>query len=231
MLSISKTLKQLLFPKIAVLLLLSALLIIGAVPGYMGGKWEWKQPPPIATIRQLRQLYQTGLEIPGWRTLEKNVGPIGQQRWVLQKIQSQSDKTPVLLQLLPQNDERKQPQVEWVDIDSYMGWKVAQFRHVEFTVSPTSEQPFIVQARFFRGATKTETFAVLQWYAWQGNGNPSPLKWFIVDQAAQLRKQRVPWTAVSIIVPMEQLGQSDREWEKVKSLGEKVQLALMDGKL
>lgn len=231
MLSLTKTLKQPLFPKIAILLLLSALLIIGTVPSYLSGKWEWKQPPPITTLKQLREIRKTGLEIPGWKTLEQNEIQVGEHKWSIQKIQHPNEKTPALVQVLPQNGLRNQPQVEWVDIDSYMRWEVAQLQIKEFTVTSPQKQSAQIKARFFRGATKNETFAVLQWYAWKDGGDASPLKWFIADQSAQLRKQRTPWAAVSIILPMEQLGQSDREWDKIKAIGEGVQLALMNGKL
>ncbi len=230
MISFSKLLKENQFPRLAALLLLLILLVIGAVPGYITGHWQWQKLPPITTIKQLRQLRQQGLNLPGWQTIEKSQQQIGGHKWLMQVNKKQGTQTQAILLLLPQSDSKDQPEVEWTEIQSWQQWNVAQYRLAEFTVKQPSTQ-VKVEARFFRASTMKQTFAVLQWYAFPNGGNPSPLQWFMADQLAQLRKQRAPWVGVSIMIPMEPLGQVETTWSLTKSLGETVQGALMAGSL
>ena len=51
-------------------------------------------------------------------------------------------------------------------------------------------------------------------------------QWFLVDQKAQLRDERVPWVAVSIKIPMEALGSLKDMEPMAKSLGQEVQKTL-----
>lgn len=44
MVSLSKLVKERQYPQLAALLLLILLLVFAAVPGYLSGKWQWKQP-------------------------------------------------------------------------------------------------------------------------------------------------------------------------------------------
>ncbi|MDJ0737254.1 MAG: cyanoexosortase B system-associated protein [Nostocaceae cyanobacterium] len=232
MTSFSKFLKESQFTRIAALVLLLILLGIGAIPGYLKGRWQWQEPPPVVKLKEIKSLRKTGLKLPGWQTLEQREQNIGEHKWSFQVIQQQSETTQVLVLLMPQNGPRDQPAVEWTDIDSFWRWKVAQYRPVEFTVKglPGSgrNSPTKVKARFFRGVSKQQTFAVLQWYALPNGGNPSPLNWFLADQRAQWRQQRVPWVAVSIILPMEPLGQVEKYWDDIQSVGKAVQGALME---
>jgi cyanoexosortase B-associated protein len=230
MISFSKLLKENQFPKIAALLLLLLLLVIGAVPGYMTGHWQWQKLPPITSIKQLRQLRNQGLNLPGWQTIEKSEQHIGGRKWLMQVNKKQGTQTQAILLLLPQTDSKNQPEVEWTEIKSWQQWNVAQYRPAEFTVKQTSTE-VKVKARFFRASTDKQTFAVLQWYAMPNGGNPSPFQWFVADQLAQLRKQRAPWVGVSIMIPMEPLGQVETTWSLAKSIGETVQGALMAGPL
>ena len=230
MISFSKLLKENQFPQLAALLLLLILLVIGAVPGYITGHWQWQKLPPITTIKQLRQLRHQGLNLPGWQTIEKSQQQIGGHKWLMQVTKKQGTQTQAILLLLPQTDSKNQPEVEWTEIQSWQQWNVAQYRPAEFTVKLASTQ-VKVEARFFRASTMKQTFAVLQWYAFPNGGNPSPLRWFAADQLAQLRKQRAPWVGVSIMIPMEPLGQVETTWSLTKSIGETVQGALMAGAL
>lgn len=225
----SKLLKERYFAQLVVLLLLLLILFVGAVPGYLKGNWQWQQPAPVTNLKKLKQIRQTGLTIPGWQTIEQIEQPIGEQKWSLQLIKKLQTNTEAMLLLLPQNGPRKQPQVEWTEINSWGRsrwgqWNIAQSRLVEFTVK---QPPAKVKAVFFRAATTEQTFAVLQWYAWRDGGNPSTLQWLLADQLAQLQKQRAAWVAVSILLPMEPLGKIDTFWSEVKSIGETVQATLM----
>ncbi|TBR60744.1 cyanoexosortase B system-associated protein [Westiellopsis prolifica IICB1] len=225
----SKLFKERYFAQVVTLLLLLIILIIGAVPGYLKGYWQWQEPPPVTNLKQLKRIRQIGLTLPGWQTVEQAEQPIGEQKWSLQLIKKQNADTEAVLLLLPQNGSRKQPQVEWTEVNGWGHsrwgqWDIAQSRLVEFTVKQLQAK---VKARFFRAATKEQTFAVLQWYAWRDGGDPSTLQWLLADQIAQLQKQRAAWVAVSILVPMEPLGKIDTVWSEVKSLGETVQDNLM----
>ncbi len=232
MTSFSKFLQKSQLTRVAALVLLLALLAIGAIPGYLKGQWQWQEPPPVVKLKEIKSLRKTGLELPGWKTLEQREQNIGEHKWSFQVIQKQGDTAQVLVLLMPQNGPRDQPEVEWTDIDSFWRWKVAQYRPVEFIVPQSAgsktNSPTKVKARFFRGVSKQQTFAVLQWYALPNGGNPSPFRWFVADQWAQWSQERVPWIAVSIILPMEPLGQVEEYWDEIRSVGEAVQSGLME---
>jgi cyanoexosortase B-associated protein len=231
MISFSKLLKENRFPQIAALVLLLLLLGFGAVPGYFAGHWQWQQLQSPTTLKQLKQLHRGGLKIPGWQTTEQRDQQIGGRRWSLQVMKKEGLQKEVMLLLLPQKDGKDQPQVEWTEMNGFWQWDVAQERSAEFSVTQQADSPQKVQARFFRGSTKQQTFSVLQWYAMPNGGNPSPLKWFLADQLAQLRKSRTPWVAVSILIPMEPLGQLETTWDEAQSIGKTVQAALLTSSL
>ncbi|MDZ8240704.1 MAG: cyanoexosortase B system-associated protein [Nostoc sp. ChiQUE01a] len=237
MISFSKFFKENQLSRVAALLLLLLLLAMGGVPGYLTGHWQWKQPPPVASLKELKQIRKAGLTVPGWQTIEQAEQQIGEHKWSLQVIKKEgSDDTQAILLLLPQNGPMDQPEVEWTEVNGWGRsrwgkWDVAQYRSAEFTVKPSvklaSNIETKVEARFFRASTPQQTFAVLQWYAMPNGGNTSPLNWFVADQLAQWRKQRTPWVAVSILIPMEPLGQVEKSWSLAQSIGETVQGALM----
>ncbi|MBD2384798.1 cyanoexosortase B system-associated protein [Cylindrospermum sp. FACHB-282] len=240
MISLAKFLKQQQLTQVAALLLLLLLLAIGGVPGYLTGKWQWKQPPPVTSLKELKQIRHQGLSLPGWQTIEQTEQQMGEGKWSWQLIKKEDSPIQAMLLLQAQNGPTDQPEVEWTEINgwgkSYWGkWDIAQYRSAEFTVKQPanlgSKNEAKVEARFFRASTKQDTFAVLQWYAMPNGGNPSPLHWFWADQLAQLKKKRTPWVGVSILMVMEPLGQVEKSWSLVQSLGETVQAALMAGPL
>ncbi|WP_392530319.1 cyanoexosortase B system-associated protein [Nostoc sp. C117] len=238
MISFSKFFKENQLSQVAALLLLLLLLVMGAVPGYLTGHWQWKQPPPVTSLNELKQIRKTGLILPGWQTIEQADQPIGEHQWSLQVMKKDGSESQAILLLLPQNGPMDQPEVEWTEVNGWGRsrwgkWEVAQYRAAAFTVKPSgklaSNVETKVEARFFRASTPQQTFAVLQWYAMPNGGNPSPFHWFLADQLAQWRKQRTPWVAVSILIPMEPLGEVEKSWSLAKSIGETVQAALMAG--
>jgi len=241
MISFSKFFKENQLSQVAALLLLLLLLAMAGVPGYLTGQWQWKQPPPVASLKELRQIRKAGLTVPGWQTTEQAEQQIGEHKWSVQLIKKEgSEDTQAILLLLPQSGPMEQPEVEWTEVNGWGRsrwgkWDVAQYRSAEFTVKPSaklaSNVETKVEARFFRGSTQQQTFAVLQWYAMPNGGNPSPFNWFVADQLAQWRKQRTPWVGVSILIPMEPLGQVEKSWPLAQSIGETVQAALMAGPL
>ncbi|NMG08956.1 cyanoexosortase B system-associated protein [Brasilonema sp. UFV-L1] len=234
--SFAKFFKEHQFSQVIALLLLLLLLFIGAIPGYLTGRWEWRELPRLTSLQELKHLRQKGLILPGWQTIEQREQQIGEGKWSYQLIQKKGNKTKAILLLLPQTGARDQPLVEWTEINSLWQWQIAQFRSADFTVksqrAESNAAETKVQARFFRASTKNQqTFAVLQWYAWSNGGHSSPLSWFAVDQAAQWHRKRAPWVAVSILIPMEPLGQVETTWNEAKSLGQTVQAALIAGPL
>ena len=232
MISNYKSLTKIYFPQLFAFFLLLLLLLIGSVPGYFSGNWEWQEPPSVTNLKEVKQIRETGLKLSGWETVETVERQVGGQKWLSQKIkQKGSDKISYLL-LLPQNGPRNQPQVEWTEVKGFWQWNIAQFQTVKFTVKPSSTQNSNttnkVEANFFRAVFKNrQTYAVLQWYAMPDGGTPSPLKWFFADQIAQLSKQRIPWVAVNIMIPIEPLGEVKKSWSIAKSLGEQVQASLV----
>ena len=219
------------FPRVVALVLLLALLGLGAIPGYLTGHWSWAQPLPVVALKQIKQLRQTGLTLTDWRMLDHQQQPIGEHEWLIQNIQR--DQTKATLLLLPQNGPKDQPQVEWTDIDGWQRWRTDQYHSTQFTVEPSqvsgTTTPVQVEAQFFRGWNDQQTFAVLQWYAQPRGGHPAPVRWFLADQMAQWHSTRVPWVAVSIMIPIEPLGEVEKAWPLAQSLGHKVQAALMVG--
>ncbi|MEH2083964.1 MAG: cyanoexosortase B system-associated protein [Nostoc sp.] len=240
MISLSKFFKENQLTQVAALLLLLVLLAMAGVPGYLTGHWQWKQPPAVPTLHELKQIRKTGLTLSGWQTIEQSEQQIGEHNWSLQVIKKEGSESQAILLLLPQNGPMDQPEVEWTDVNGWGRsrwgrWDIAQSRSAEFTVKPSaklaSNVETKVEARFFRASTPQQTFAVLQWYAMPDGGNPSPFHWFLEDQLAQWRKQRIPWVGVSILIPMEPLGQVETSWSLAQSIGETVQAALMTGPL
>lgn len=235
MISLSRFFKERQFLQIAVLLILVLLLTIGALPGYLNqGDWQWKEPPPVVNLGQIKQLRETGLTLPGWEITQQQEQKLGSGKWSVQVMETGDKSKTAILLLLPQNGPKDQPQVEWTEIDSWGRmqwgeWQIGQYREAQFAVEePQSKDKTQVKARFFRAFSKKQTFAVLQWYAIPKGGHFSPLNWFWADQLAQWHKRRVPWVAVSLFIPMEPLGEVETTWEQAKSIGQKVQSRLFN---
>lgn len=212
------------------------------MPGYFTGNWPWAQLPPVANIKQLNELRKTGLKLPGWKTLEQRTVRIGEHEWSFQAV-ARDDSKPLVALLLPQSDRKSLPQVEWVDINGVEKWKTDSYMRIHFAVetSPLEKRTLAsnltkniaasVEARFFRAWNQRQTFAVLQWYAWPDGGHPAPSRWFWADQLAQLHRDRVPWVAVCLQIPIEPLGDIEASRPLAQAIGKIVQTALMAGPL
>ncbi|MDX2096582.1 MAG: cyanoexosortase B system-associated protein [Leptolyngbyaceae cyanobacterium bins.59] len=238
--SISKSLQRFQLARIVAFLLLLVLLAIGAMPGYFQGKWPWKREPKVQTLKELRSLHKQGFEITGWRIANHESVTLAKHKWLVQELQPPSvsssaaaDRPPIVMLALAQQNQTHQPQVEWMDLKGSQQWKTDSLERVQLTIPPakgisTSTQ---VTAQFLRAWNERQTFATLQWYAWPGGGDPSPDRWFWLDQAAQLQNRRLPWVAVSLLIPIEPLGEIKTVWPTAESLAQKVQLSLMAGPL
>lgn len=187
--------------------LLLFLLLIGGILLNFGGQASWREPFPVANLGAMRDLRDTGLDLPGWEKEGQLRLNVGGREWSVQAI-AQPGKRTALVMILPQWGPQEMPGVEWSDVDGFFRWQREGERSLTFT---TTNPAATVQARYFlardTAATKVvpfrQTVAVLQWYATPTGGNPSPGWWFWGDQWAQLSRRRLPWVAVSLRFPID----------------------------
>jgi cyanoexosortase B-associated protein len=224
-----------------------------SLSNYVTGNWGWATPPKVPHQSQLNAVKEEGIVLNHWTTTEHYAGEISGYDWSVQALVPDGETTrelvidpdnPAIVLLRPQTWHRDMPQVEWMDINGVQQWTTDQQKRVTFTLSPpprsaegsgsdfrTSEwgdRPIQVNARFFRGWTRQQTYAVMQWYAWPTGGSPSASQWFWADQLTQLRDHhRMPWVAVSIMVPIKPLGDSQTARSTLEDLGQQVQATLI----
>ncbi|MDJ1177594.1 cyanoexosortase B system-associated protein [Roseofilum sp. BLCC_M91] len=208
------------------------ILAIGAIPGYFNGSWQWQSPPKVVALKELRQVRNNGLTLSGWETIEQMEIRLGGHRWSYQQLEGNWEK-PVLLLLLIQNSDLDQPRVEWVDVNGFVqqifrDWQTDSYQMKTWEVKTPSGEEVRVRSRFFRGWNPVQTFAVVQWYAWPTGGNPAPVNWFMADRLAQTRGDRAPWMAVSMMIPMEHLGDLEDVEDISQSLVQTIQTTLME---
>ncbi len=226
MLSSAKILQKIQLPRLVLLIFLLIVLIVGAVPGYITGKWSWKNTAKITNIKALRKIKEDGLNIPEWEKISNQQILIADHKWLYQVVKK--DNISAILLVLTQNGPKDQPAVEWMDINGFNRWKTDSYEQVEFTLeSSVDESKTTINARFFRGWTNQQTYAVMQWYAWPGGGSPEPGDWFWSDRLAMIYNSRLSWVAVNILVPIEPLGDIQPYLPEVKSLGKKIQASLI----
>jgi cyanoexosortase B-associated protein len=220
--------------RVGLALFILAIALFIQMPNYVTGNWSWTHPAEVAAIRDLRDLREQGLEVPGWTTLDQRVGEIGGRTWSIQTLtaaspdlQAQLDtndiRLPIYLFLRPQTWHSDQPQVEWMDINGLQRWTTDSYRrlHVpvhdanaalpessDFLTDPTSvNNSATIETQYFRGWNSQGTYAVLQWYAWANGGHPATSRWFWTDQMSQWRdRQRMPWIAVCVLIPIRPVG-------------------------
>jgi cyanoexosortase B-associated protein len=247
MLSLSKNSPRSQVLRMLVILFILAIAAIPAISTYFTGSWVWKGLPEVPTLEQLRAIEQEGLVLPEWQSLNQETVKIGGQDWSVQAIApinqataETSSQAPIFLMLRPQTWQRDQPQVEWMDINGVQRWTADSKRQIRFEVSMPSAQvsdsssikSAQVEARFLRGWNQRQTYAVLQWYAWSDGGSPAPSRWFWADQLSQWRnRHRMPWVAVSILIPIQPLGEIEQVKALATTLGQTVQATLMQSAL
>jgi cyanoexosortase B-associated protein len=204
------------------ILLLMFVLAFGAIPDYLKGNWSGTIIPEPSQINRVKALKKTSLNIPDWQTLDHAEPFLGGNKWSAQRLEKKGHP-PVDLLLLPQNSYGHQPEVEWTDVKGNQKWKTDPETILKFPAQPGGKEQ--VEARFFR-AWNTQTFAVVQWYAWPGGGSFSTSQWFWADQWLQLRGRRLTWIAVSIIIPIEPFSDLKATENLAKSLAQSVQFTL-----
>lgn len=219
---LSKSKKRISLSQVIIVFLLSIAIATVAIPSYLTGKWSWADLPPVLEQKQLRQIRQSQLQFEGWNNLAQKEIPIGGNKWSLQLIEKKGQE-PVTVMLMPQNYYKNHPNVEWVDIQGIQKWKTDSYKTLKFAASEGSLNQ--VKARFFRAWNK-QTVAVVQWYAWPQGGNYASGRWFWADQVAQLNRQRVPWIAVCLKIPVEPLSDVKETEALAISLAQTVQNTL-----
>lgn len=214
------------------LVLLLLLLGFGAIPHYFSGHGLGGVLPKVEGLKKLQAISQKGLTIPGWKTERQERLNIGGQNWSQQVI-SQAPIAPsvkpleAIVWLRGQNGPNDRPQLEWTDLQGQYNWRENPVQTLVL------KSQFVTKARWLRAWWKTRddqifTFAALQWYAWPEGGHWSSNLWFWQDWRARLAGYRKPWIAVSLLVPMEPLGELDPVQPQMISLAEAVQEALND---
>ena len=84
---VAKLLPGLKISRLIVVSLLLLLVLIGAVPSYLNGNWDWKQPAITANLKEMRDLIGTGLTIPDWQTSKQVEARIGSYKWSIQLLE------------------------------------------------------------------------------------------------------------------------------------------------
>ena len=216
---------------------LAGLVAIATLPSYFSGQWPWNAELQVAQLEELRALSQTPIPVAGWELGNQEAVRISRSTWGLgeyRQVNSSAggDDRHFALLVRPQTSHDKQPEVEWVDLQGSQGWRVDDLHTVRFTLNGASGQSISVSARYFRGLTEGSTFAVMQWYAWPTGGHFAPGKWFWADQAQQWQhRERMPWVAVSILLPIEPVGDIRPHTETVIAIAQAVHQSLLTSAL
>jgi len=223
-----------------VAMLLLAIALAAALPGYLGQPRPWAQPPQMQHLEPLRALRQSGLNLPGWQTESREEIRIGVRRWSMQTLvrESSGDWTegfsasPAAAMLLLRSPMRSEdaPEIDWVSFSGEFGLRADSQRKLDFSVNHTDGRLIPVRTRFSRHWNADQTYAVVQWYAWPTGGSADPGRWFWADQRMQwTQQQRMPWVAIALLLPMEPLGNLEEIRADAESLAKAVQSALMAG--
>jgi cyanoexosortase B-associated protein len=116
-----------------------------------------------------------------------------------------------------------------MDLSGTRNWTEDNERQLTFSVpAADATKPIPVSARFLRTWTNEQTYAVLQWYAWKDGGGSAPSQWFWSEQLSELRdRQHMPWVAVSILMPIQPLGEIETVQPQLTLLGQVIQSKLM----
>ncbi len=215
------------------IVVLAALVAIAVLPSYFSGQWPWSSDLPVPHIAELRGLLTEPLEVPGWEPTFHQEVNIGRHPWTIAEYRRSGDAgesgESFGLLLRPQRSGDQQPEVEWVDLRGAQSWQVDDRHTVRWLLeTPDADVPANVTTRYLRGIDERNTFAVMQWYAWPSGGHFAPGKWFWADQSQQWQQgQRLPWVAVSILLPIEPVGDIRAHTEAVTEIAQSVQQGLL----
>jgi cyanoexosortase B-associated protein len=212
--------------QILLLIFLTILLAIGAVPGYLAGKWQWQNPPAVKSLGELKTIRKQGIQLPGWPTQEQRSVVLGEHPWSIQQMKNDRNEESTLF-LFTQNGPKDQPQVEWAEINGVQRWKTDSDGEQSFEVK-LGDQSVPITTKTFRAWNSKRTYGVMEWYAWTDGGHPSASHWFFADRMAQLQGKRQPWVAVAILIPMEPLDDLNKYRDRLADLAKLVHGQLYD---
>jgi len=189
---------------------LALFVAVSALPRY-ASSWPWATPLKVANQPALQAIRDEGIALPGWLQKEQAKTKIGGDTWSIQQLSAAADGTfaaaspsTIFILLRPQVWEADQPEVEWLDLQGAQQWDTDSHQSLPFEVA--SPETIRTNADFFRAWSQEQTYAVLQWYACPAGGSASPAWWFWADQKAQWQhRQRMPWVAVSVWLPIDPL--------------------------
>ncbi|MGD1896119.1 MAG: cyanoexosortase B system-associated protein [Phormidesmis sp.] len=240
---------------LVVIAVLSLFVAVSALPNYVSS-WPWSTPLKVPNQSELQAIRDQGITLSGWQTTEQVKTIIGGGTWSIQQLSLDREATEsadvadmpetVFLLLRPQIWEADQPEVEWLDIKGSQRWQTDSQQSLPFEVAanpanlgqntskgvledpPHKGETVRINTDFFRAWSKEQTFAVLQWYASPHGGSASPAWWFWADQKAQWRqRQRMPWVAVSIWLPIDALSDIALHQEASIAIGQSFQSELL----
>ncbi|MEL7331712.1 MAG: cyanoexosortase B system-associated protein [Cyanobacteria bacterium J06560_2] len=155
-----------------------------------------------------------------------------------------ADPYTIFLLLRPQVWEADQPEVEWLDVEGSQRWQTDSRQRLSIAIAanpksgpsagsrlkdaPHNSETIRIKTDFFRAWSQDQTYAIVQWYASPIGGSASPAWWFWADQQAQWsQRQRLPWVAVSLWLPIEPLGDIVRHRDRAIALSRAVQSELL----
>lgn len=233
--------------KLVVIAALSLLVAVSALPRYVSS-WPWATPLLVPNQSELQAIRDQGIPLPGWQTEDQLQTTIGGDTWSIQQLSAASSEadsreigsgetsnrasSAAFLLLRPQIWEADQPEVEWLDIKGSQRWQTDSHQKLSLelpAVAQDASKTIRINADFFRAQGRGQTYAILQWYAWPTGGSPSPSRWFWADQMVQWRqRQRLPWVAVSVWLPIEPFSKITAHSAEAEKLGESVHSVLLE---
>lgn len=220
---------------------LALFVAVSALPRYASG-WPWASPLKVSNQSALQAIRDEGIAVPGWLADEQVKTKIGGDTWSIQQLSavdegpfSAATPSTVFLLLRPQIWEADQPEVEWLDLKGAQQWETDSQQSLPFKVSVNSlsstsdkSETIRINTDFFRAWSTEQTYAVMQWYASPTGGSASPAWWFWADQKAQWRyRQRMPWVAASVWLPIEPLSDIGSYEAIASDIGKAVQQELL----
>ena len=205
-----------------IVVILTAIIAVVSIPHYLADQWPWQSPPGVPQIRAIRELKETGLAIDGWSEDFQQKITIGGSQWSVQQLTnaSSSNQEQMVIFLKPQAQANDQPEVEWIDLEGAQEWQTSDHRRMRMGS---------LSLDTFRAWNSDQTFAVGQWYSLPEGGHPAPYYWFWRDQTYQWKRgERLPWVAVSVLIPMPPLGDVSLFYPNLERLSQLVHTALAE---
>ncbi|KOR38481.1 cyanoexosortase B system-associated protein [Planktothricoides sp. FACHB-1370] len=239
------------------LLLLLLLLLGGAnIPSYLQGIKPWKEPPPVPGLKKLQELQSNGIQVAGWETVNKVTIEAGGRKWLLHELNQNNQMALLLLRSQRGSTEQPQVEwmdingywrwksdsETWSEFTVEIPGTDPRFLEETGDLKPETgdlkgalkpengdlkQKLALVEARYFRGVTRQQTYAIMQWYAFPDGGHPKASRWFWRDRLYQISGKREPWVAVCIIMPIEPYGDIEKARPLIESLAKTVQATLM----